>query len=556
MIQKLFIKNYAIIREIEIDFHSQLTVMTGETGAGKSIVLDALSLLLGARADSSVVLDENSKCIVEATFIIDKNNRLKEKLQERDFDIEGDSLILRREINSQGKSRAFINDTPCTLSELNFIQHDLIDINKQFDNQQIKNENYILNWVDIFAENHSILKNYSDNYKTYSSKRRELQELQQRKLTLEKEHDFIQFQIQEIQTMNLKENEIEQLEEQIKIIENQAHITKLVQESSFLLSESESNAIELLQRINSNFSQLSNYNSSFSSLHERLISVIEELKDINSEVSDNEISIEITESEFEEMNRRFSDAQRLLKKHGLSSTEELLNYLSNLESQNSDFESLDDTIISIESELITFENELKEIATELSKNRTQAIEKILPIFIENLQKVGLNTAEAKLELNSINNFNSTGCDEIEFLIDFNKTRQFLPLSKAGSGGELSRLLLAMKAVIGDKHDDTTFIFDEIDSAISGEVAKQVAILIKNISNKNQVIVLTHQPQMASKADVHYHLYKDLNEEKQRNETFIRLLDDEQRIQYIAQMMSGEEISEHALHSAKEMIENK
>lgn len=556
MIQRLYIKNYAIISEIDIHFHEHLNVMTGETGAGKSIILEALSLILGDRADSSVILDDTSKCIIEGSFDISQNDSIKEKLAERSFDVEEEFLILRREITSNGKSRSFINDTPCTLNDLSYIQNDLIDINKQFDNQQIKNESYIIDWLDFYISKPKLNDLYSALYRKYKSLNSQLIELRERRLNLLKEHDYINFQLEEISNLNLKDGEIESLEEQIKVIDNQSEIKNISNQISSFLTESEPNVLSLLRKVQQSMHQLSKYKSEIVPYIDRIDSVMEEVKDISSDLSDNELIIELSESEYSELVSRYNEAQRLLKKHQLLDTQSLLDLKDQLGAKNIEFENLDELIIDIENQLNNIEVELKDAAKTLSENRSQAVTNLVPELKGVLIKLGLQSAQLNIQINNSKNYKPTGCDDVELLIDFNNTDQFLPLSKAGSGGELSRLLLAMKSIVGTQHSNRTIVFDEIDSAISGEIAKQVAHLIKNISRNNQVIVLTHQPQMAAKGDKHLHLFKQSDSVTNRNKTLIKTLSEDERIQYIAQMMSGEKISESVLNSAKEMIENK
>jgi len=527
--------------------------MTGETGAGKSIILEALSLILGERADSSVILDETSKCIIEGTFNIEHNYSVKEKLVERAFDLDDNTLILRREITANGKSRSFINDTPCTLSDLSYIQNDLIDINKQFDNQQIKNERYIIDWLDLYVAQPKSILAYSALYAQYKLLSNQLVELNEKRSSLLKEYDYINFQLEEIKQLNLKEGEIEQLEEQIKYIDNQSEIKNISAEISSLLTESEFNILSLLKKVQQLMTQLGKYKSEVHPYIERIDSVIEEIKDIASDMSDNDMSVELTESEYADLLDRFSEAQRLLKKHQLLDTTALLALQAELEAQNVAYDNLDNSILDIENQLNKIDLELKDAAAVLTQHRQAAVAQLLPELTEVLHKLGLQTAQVKIEIKHSNQYKSTGCDDIDLLIDFNNTDQFLPLTKAGSGGELSRLLLAMKAIVGSQHGYKTIVFDEIDSAISGEVAKQVSLLIKNISSNNQVIVLTHQPQMAAKGDQHFHLFKESDAITNRNQTMIKVLSDEERIHYIAQMMSGAEITESSLNSAREMF---
>lgn len=549
MLQHLHIQNYAIIDEIDIQFSSSLNIITGETGAGKSIVMGALSLILGERADSSVLIDTSKKCFVEGTFNIDTKETVKVFLQANDLENNGE-LIIRREIGSNGKSRAFINDTPATLQQLKQLTSLLVDLHQQFDTLELGNNDFQREVIDALADNGVNLLEYKNIFKNYISLKKEVEDLKNQKLSFQKELDYHQFLFDELNELNAQENELENLEQELKFLSNSENIKSTLTKVFYELKEGEQPIVQHLKQI---INQLNSYNeisSTLKQLIERLQSTQIELQDIANEVESLNDDIIYDENRISLINDRLSIGYKLLKKHNVHTTNELIDKKNELKQKLQAVLQIDDTILVKEKQV----NILLKKATELSEIMTlNRKEQAIPFskqVNELLQKVGMPNAQLKVELKNCE-LNEFGNCEIEFLFDANKSNKFEAIKKVASGGELSRLMLCIKYLVAQKIDLPTLIFDEIDTGISGEAAKQVGVIMRKLSANRQIICITHQPQIAAKASQHLFVYKSIVDNKIK--TNIKVLNDDERVVAIAKMLSGENPTASAMASAKELM---
>jgi DNA repair protein RecN (Recombination protein N) len=558
LLRKLFIQNYAIIDEIGIDFSSQLNIITGETGAGKSILMGALSLILGERADSSILVNTQKKCFIEGYFTVDGKTAVQDFLQQNDLDIE-DELVLRREIAANGKSRAFINDTPATLQQLKILASLLVDLHQQFDTLELGDSDFQREVLDALAGNESSVKAYQKNHHQWQAAGKELALLQQQKASFHKELDYQQFLFNELFEVGLKENELEHLDNELKLLANAEGIKTTLTKVYFDLKESEQPVVQLLK-------QLVNQLQGYASFHPDLLNLIGrlqgsqiELQDIAGEVNRINDAVNYDEKRIEWINQRLMDGYKLLKKHGAKTTTELLVIQSDLEQKLQAVLDMDETITAKEKQVSQFFNEANALAVTISKTRQKQIRPLEEKVNALLVQVGMPNARLKVELKETT-LNGFGKDTIDFLFDANlpagqagKSNRFEPIRKVASGGELSRLMLCIKSLVAQSIDLPTMIFDEIDTGISGEAAKQVGLIMKGLADKRQIICITHQPQIAGKANAHFFVYKEIRNDAVK--TNIRLLNEDERITAIARMLSGEKPTAAALENAREMVMN-
>lgn len=551
MLKKLIIQNYAIIDEIEINFSSQLNIITGETGAGKSILMGALNLILGERADTSVLLTTDKKCMIEGIFSIDAKKEVKLFLDENEIDAD-EELILRREIATNGKSRAFINDTPATLQQLKQLTSLLVDLHQQFDSLELGNSDFQREVLDALANNQAAIQSYQTIYRQYLQSKKELTALQEKKDSFHKELDYHQFLFDELNEVNLQENELENLDAELKLLSNSEAIKTILSKVYFDLSESEH---PLVQQIKQSVNQLQVYSSFHQNLQttiERLQSSQIELQDIADEINQINHSVNFDEKRIDFINERMAAGYKLLKKHGVKTTAELLNIQNNLEQKIQAVLQIDDAIILQEKKVTTQFIQLENIAEEISVARIKQAKPLEQKVNKLLIQVGMPNAKIKTEI-KLGTLNAFGKNTIEFLFDANKSNRFEPIRKVASGGELSRLMLCIKSLVAQSIDLPTMLFDEIDTGISGEAARQVGIILKNLSTNRQIICITHQPQIAGKANAHFFVYKEIKNATVK--TRIRLLNKDERIITIAQMLSGEKPTAAALENAREIIMN-
>lgn len=549
MLQHLHIQNYAIIDEIDIQFSSALNIVTGETGAGKSIVMGALSLILGERADSSVVIDTSKKCFVEGTFTIDTKEPVKAFLQENDLENNGE-LIIRREIASNGKSRAFINDTPATLQQLKQLTSLLVDLHQQFDTLELGDDDFQREVIDALADNNILLSDYRKFFKQYISTSKELEQLKNQKQSFQKELDYNQFLFDELIDLNLKENELEDLDVELKILSNSEGIKSTLNKVYYELKEGEQPVVQHLKQLINQLQSYSGFHQNIQQIIERLQSTHIELQDIADEVENLNDDIVYDENRINIINDRIAVGYKLLKKHNVQTTNELLSIQTELEQKLQAVLQIDDTIITKEKQVADLLKQANALAASISANRNKQSNPFAKNVNELLYKVGMPNAQLKVEIKECN-LNEFGKDNIEFLFDANKSNKFEPIRKVASGGELSRLMLCIKYLVAQKIDLPTLIFDEIDTGISGEAAKQVGIIMKQLANNRQIICITHQPQIAAKASQHLFVYKDIAGNKIN--TNIKVLNEDEKVVAIAKMLSGENPTATAIASARELM---
>jgi DNA repair protein RecN (Recombination protein N) len=554
MLQQLQIHNYAIIDWLEINFSGNLNIITGETGAGKSILMGALGLILGERADTSVLLDKEKKCFIEGVFKTDYSS-VKNFLLKNDLDAEQEMLI-RREISTNGKSRAFINDTPVTLVQLKQLSQLLVDLHQQFDTLELNNNDFHREVIDALAGNGRLLEDYQSVFKKYKADLHELEKLKTEQLTANKEFDYNQFLFDELNEADFSENEIENIDSEIKLMSNAENIKSTLSEIYFAMEESEQPLVQQIRTIHQKLQTLQKVYPEIENLSERLSSVQIELKDISSEIDFINSKVNYDEEKISRLNDRMAVGYALLKKHNVNTTTELIEIKNQLESELEKVTNLSEAIAAKEK----MANQLFDEAISKAKTISSKRQKEIPSFEEKvnqlLSQMGMPNAKIKVEIKEDENLNLFGNNKMEFLFNGNLSsghRQFEPVRKVASGGELSRLMLSIKSLVAKSVQLPTLIFDEIDSGISGEAARQVGIIIKELSSAHQVVAITHQPQIAAKANTHFFVYKEIKDDKII--TAIKTLDQDERITAIATMLSGEKPTAAAFENAREMIGN-
>jgi DNA repair protein RecN (Recombination protein N) len=552
MLQKLHIQNYAIINELEIDFSDKLNIITGETGAGKSILIGALSLVLGERADSTALQQKDRKSVVEAGFTVMNNNAIREFLKENDLDME-EILTVRREIASNGKSRAFINDTPVNLNQLKSLSILLVDLHQQFDTQELNSSDFQQQVLDALADNNALLQQYQDVFHLYKKIKKELKELQVQQNSANAALDYNRFLFDELDEAGFKENELEELDAELKLLGNAENIKQEISGIYYELKETEQPLVQQLKVLYSKLHALVQYHTGINDLATRLQSTQMELADIADELDKVNDSIHYSAERMQIVSDRISMGYKLQKKHGVTTTAALLQIKEELQEKLNQVLNISEAIQLKERQSNELLQQCQKAAKIISDNRKKAIKPFTENVNSLLARVGMPNARFAAEARPLDTLNELGIDTIEFLFDANKSNRFEPLRKVASGGELSRLMLCIKSLVAKKLQLPTLIFDEIDTGISGEAAKQVGNIMKELSAAHQLISITHQPQIAAKADAHYFVYKAI--EKDKIVTSIRLLNIDERITTIAQMMSGEKPTAAALQNAREMVGN-
>ncbi len=557
MLQRLTIHNYAIIEKLEIDFSQKLNIITGETGAGKSIIVGALGLILGDRVDSAVLVNKEKKCIIEGTFGADNKKAVKEFLKENDPDNyredSEEELVLRREIGINGKSRAFVNDTPVNLSQLQQLSSLLVDLHQQFDALELGESDFQREVIDALGGNAGLINEYQQVFHQWKKIKKECEVLKSRKQQFDKEADYNQFQYNELEEAGFKENELENIDAELKMLSNAEGIKGVLNKVYFELQENETPLVQQIKSLANQLNAFQSYHPDLPLLLQRLQSMQIELQDVADEVGRISEHVNYDPEKIEQLNERLSVGYKLLKKHGVQTTNELLFIRQQLEEKMQAVLNIDEAIQEKEKQSIQLLNEVVTLAKKISASRQKQIKPLEDKVNKLLAQVGMANARLKVDIKSETELNQFGFDRIDFLFDANKSGQFQPVRKVASGGELSRLMLCIKSLVAQSIDLPTMIFDEIDTGISGEAAKQVGIILKELAVKRQVICITHQPQIAGKADAHFFVYKEIV--KDMVKTNIRRLTNEERITAIAKMLSGEKPTAAALENAKEMVGN-
>ena len=550
MLARLYIQNYAIIDEIDIPFSNTFNIITGETGAGKSILVGALSLILGNRADTTLLLNKEKKCVIEGTFDLGRKADVKNLLQAQELDA-SDELVIRREIAASGKSRAFINDTPVNLEQLRSLTSLLGDLHQQFDTLELSDTGFQREVVDALAGNGDLLTKYQATYALWSQLRKNLCELESRKQQFQKEFDYHQFLYNELEEASFADNELEDLEAELKLQSNAEGIKTTLSATVYQLSDSEEPIVQQLKTLAHQLQAYTNLHNDLPILLQRLESAQIELSDIASELERVNDHIQYDPRRIEFINERISVGYKLLKKHGVRSTTELLQVKEDLYKRLQSVLNIDEEIVRLQKEETELAQQANESADLLYKRRAAQTKPLEKDVNQLLMQVGMPNARLKVEINKLLQLQPDGIDKTEFLFDANRSNQFMPVGKVASGGELSRLMLCIKSLVAKKIDLPTMIFDEIDTGISGEAARQVGIIMKELSSARQVICITHLPQIAGRANAHFFVYKDIVKDKVK--TNIKLLTQDERITAIAQMLSGEKPTAAALENAREMV---
>ncbi len=552
MLHKLHIQNYAIINELEIDFSGNLNIITGETGAGKSILMGALSLVLGERADSTVLQQKERKAVVEGSFNAMNNESIRQFLKEHDLDAE-EVLTIRREIAVNGKSRAFINDTPVNLNQLKLLSTLLVDLHQQFDTQELNSADFQQEVLDALAGNIEMLQQYKQVFHQYKKAKKELNDLQAEQAAANAALDYNQFMFDELYEAGFKENELEELDTELKLLSNAENVKQELSGICYELKESEQPVVQQLKTLYNKLHALDEYHTGIAGLAKRLQSTQLELADIADELEHINDGVNYSAERIQFVTDRISMGYKLQKKHGVTSTNELLLIQEALQGKLNNILNISGSILQKEKQADEFLQQCQDMAGKISANRTKAAKPFMLNVNELLNRVGMPNARFAAAVQQTPEFSESGIDKIEFLFDANKSNRFEPLRKVASGGELSRLMLCIKSLVAKKLQLPTLIFDEIDTGISGEAAKQVGNIMKELSGSHQLISITHQPQIAAKADAHYFVYKAIEEDK--IVTSIRLLNTDERITTIARMLSGEKPTAAALQNAREMVGN-
>ena len=551
MLQKLSISNYAIIDQLEVQPAAGLNIVTGETGAGKSIILGALSLILGERADTSVLINKNEKCVVEASFDVKDNEAFEAALQDEDIDYE-DVCIIRREINTSGKSRAFINDTPVRLDVLNRLTTLLVDLHQQFDHLSLDDSHFQMDVLDAVAGNGALRKEYSGHYSQYKTVSKKLQELQARKAEWQRESDYKQFLLDELNEAAFAADEIEHAEQQLKQLTHAERIIQVLRESGYVLAEGEQPLVNEIKRVLQQLESIAELMPGVKEVATRLNSLHIELKDIAEEVEALTGNVSIDEEQMQKMQERMDLGYKLLKKHAVQSTNELLAIQQQLQTDLQASLDIEEEIAATEKKKEELYTQLSGTAGKLSAARGKQAIAFSAEVNKLLKLVGMPNALFAAEVKKKEQPGELGMDDVQFYLDANKSGKPLPVHKAASGGEMSRIMLSIKSLTAKAMHLPTLIFDEVDTGISGEAAKQVGILLKNLSQYHQVICITHQPQVAARGSHHLYVYKQAEKNKPIT-TRVAVLNGEERVIAIAKMIGGEEPGQAALQNARELM---
>lgn len=557
MLQKISIQNYVLIDRLDISFSGNFNVITGETGAGKSILVGALGLILGERADTSVLVNKENKCIVEGYFTPDAAG-VKEFLQEHDIDPQ-DELVVRREISHHGKSRAFINDTPVTLAQLNTLSSMLVDLHHQFDTLSLGESGFQREVLDALAGQQALLDEYRHVYRAWQEVKKSLDQLQEQKRQSEKEADFNRFQYQELEEAGFRENEIEEMEAELKVLAHAEEIKGTLGQVVYVLSDGEQPLVPTLKTLMNQLQGPASVHPGLRELAARMESARIELQDIAGELERLANQVQHDPGRAEQLQERLSLAYKLQKKHGVQSTGELLGIMQVLESKLQEVLTIGATLDDMEKREKQLSETVSNLGKKLSKERHGQVVPLQEKVNALLTQVGMPNARLRIQVQDVAP-GPDGMDHIEFLFaanlpagDTGDNGSFQPVRKVASGGELSRLMLCIKSLVAESVDLPALIFDEIDTGISGEAARQVGLIMKKLASSRQVICITHQPQIAGKADTHFFVYKEIAGDAVQ--THIRTLSTDERIVTVAKMLSGEKPTAAAMENAREMVMN-
>ena len=549
MLKSLSIKNYALIDDLSVDFNNGLSIITGETGAGKSILVGGLSLILGKRADISVVKDVSKKCIIEAVFDVGNYN-LKNIFGENEIDYETETII-RREILTSGKSRAFINDSPVNLNQLSVVSSHIIDIHSQHQTLELTENNFQFEVIDSISNNLDIIEDYKKTLVLFNQKQKELDQLIANKDELIKTLDYNLFLANEIKSSNILSENLDSLEENQRNLANFNAIKEELVYSQQLISDDKYGLVSTMNNLKNSLKRLSESSDSFNDVYERLSSVFIEVDDIASEIENSSENLEENPEKLEEINSKLSSIHNLFRKHSVSSISELDEIYSNLNDSISTSENIDQKIEQTTSKCEQLRSQLDDKANLIHNNRKDSIPNFISMIEEIIHDLGMNNAKFKIDITKQDTFYLNGKDDIEFLFTANKGSSFKLLKKSASGGELSRIMLAIKSILANYRQLPTLMFDEIDTGVSGEISLKIAAIMKQMSRKMQIFTITHLPQIAAKGESHYKVLK--TQENHKTITNILKLTSEERIVEIATMLEGDKISASAVAHAKQLL---
>ena len=549
MLKQLHISNYALIEELNVSFESGFNVITGETGAGKSILLGALGFALGDRADTNVLFDKDKKCVVEAEFELDDEN-LKPLFEANDLDFESECLF-RRELNPQKKSRAFINDTPVALQTMKEIGSQLVDIHSQHDSLLLTDADFQLKLLDEIAQNEAVLADYQTEYGNYNILKRKLDDLKEMATKNTAENDYLKFQLNELDKAQLKEGEYADIEQTLNVMENAEEIKTLLVNANGLMDDSENAILGQMNALASTLHRMRQLLPDTESIEERVENLKVELKDIAYDLRRKEDDTQFDEEQLQSLQERYDLLSRLMMKHRVNDFDELITLRDGLKEKVNAFENIDEAIAKAEKELRESEKRLSSHAKVLHDKRCQAATAFGEKVTALVRQLAMPFAQFHVNVESQENFGSKGNDEIRFLFSANKGIAVDDLRRVASGGELSRLMLSIKSAVSDYNYIPTLIFDEIDTGVSGEVAAKIGGIMRQMGHSLQLISITHLPQVASQAEHHYFIYK--NNEGERTQSHIRVLQREDRITEIAKMLSNDQVTPEALRAAEVLL---
>ncbi len=549
MLSELSIKNYALIDNLQVQFDSGLTIITGETGAGKSILLGGLGLVLGKRVDFSHINDITKKCIIEAIFDIDGFN-LKSFFETNDIDFEINT-ILRREVLPSGKSRAFINDSPVNLSVLSALGEQLIDVHSQQQTQELTSDDFQFQVLDSLAKNHNSIKTYQQTLKLYSTTQKKLTELINLKSKSQKDTDYNTFLLNELMEVNLHSIDMGSLELEYNSLSNVELIQSELALANQIISSEDLGVASNLLKLKQVFYKLMDISSAYQPFFERIQSASIEINDIFSEIEFEQSKVNANPSRLSEIDNILQRINNLFSKHNVNSVQELIGIQSELESKVDSLASIESSIILTEKALKSHVKQLDDESLKIREKRKSVISKLVTQLETNLSDLGMSTARFKISLNPSDSFLNNGKDYLEFLFNANKGGQFLPLKKAASGGELSRIMLAIKYIISKYQKLPTIMFDEIDTGLSGEIAHKMGDIMNQMSLSMQVFSITHLPQIAVKGKSHFKVFK--KDSGKTTVTSLKKLSKEERLVEIAQMLGGEQVSDSAIAHAQQLL---
>lgn len=549
MLDQLSIKNYALLQDVTIDFNKGLTVITGETGSGKSLLLGSLEVLLGKRISKNQLFSTDKKCTLEGIFDI-KNYQLKAFFEKNNLDYE-DQTIIRREILTSGKSRCFINDTPVTINVINEFKNLVIDIHNQHQTLSITQESFQLNVLDALAKTSVELKAYKELLSKYTSKKQELLDLQKQQASFIKERDYLEFLYKELQDAQLEQVNLKKLETTYATLQHieqlQAHSNEILQH----LQQEDSGVLTQLQQCITSCKKMSGVNTQYNTLQKRLESIVIELDDLTMEFSDKTLELEANPNQLYELENKINQIHQLCQKHQLGEVSELLELQESLEKKLNKDQNSSKLTEELQKEITALEKQLDQYCEKIHQKREKALPQLTKGIVSIIQDMGMEYASFSTKLENSKTYLSTGKDQLRLLFSANKGSNLGTLKEVASGGERSRIMLAIKSILSQYQKLPTIIFDEIDTGVSGDIAQRMARLMQKMSKQMQVIVITHLPQVAATGDEHLKIYK--SHQSEQTQTHIEVLDKEQRIQEIAQMISGTKQSVSAITHAESLL---